>query len=249
MVLQIGVNRARRVLGTRVDRDRPGAAFIFSGGKEGNQAEQVIAFADEAGEAAFGQSVAAEKFGRVFVGHLGQFRFHFAADGAGSGIGTRGHFGQVIFCDRRFEVFAEFGALADVEHVEHRLLTQKHEAAQTLFVIGRHLHFAEGLFGFEKGFGFDEQLVFFFQLRRLHLLQIFFQTFEPFLDLAEIADHEIELDILDVAQRIDGADVRNLIAFKGAENVNEGVHLAQMADVGGFFQRVLADGAYVYILD
>src|ERR1019366_2963726 len=63
------------------------------------------------------------------------------------------------------------------------------------------------------------------------------------------ADHEIELDVLDVAQGIDRADVRNRIVFKRAENVNERVHLAQMADVGRLFQRVLADGADVYILD
>ena len=43
--------------------------------------------------------------------------------------------------------------------------------------------------------------------------------------------------------------MRNRIVFKRPENVNERVHLAQMADVGGFFQRVLADGAYVHVLD
>ena len=50
-------------------------------------------------------------------------------------------------------------------------------------------------------------------------------------------------------KRIDGADVRNGIVFKRPENVDERVHLAQMADVGGLFQRVLADGADVHILD
>ena len=89
----------------------------------------------------------------------------------------------------------------------------------------------------------------FSEFRRLHLLQVFFQTLEPFFDLAEIADHEIELDILDVAQRIDGADMRNRIVFKSAQNVNERIHLAEMADVGGLFQRVLANGAYVHVLD
>ena len=50
-------------------------------------------------------------------------------------------------------------------------------------------------------------------------------------------------------KRVDGTDVRNRIVFKRPENVNERVHLAQMADVGGLFQRVLADGAYVHVLD
>ena len=43
--------------------------------------------------------------------------------------------------------------------------------------------------------------------------------------------------------------MRNGVVFKGAENVNERVHLAQMADVGGLFQSVLADRADVDIFD
>ena len=43
--------------------------------------------------------------------------------------------------------------------------------------------------------------------------------------------------------------MRNGVVFKRAENVNERVHLAQMADVGGLFQRVLADGADVDVFD
>jgi len=37
--------------------------------------------------------------------------------------------------------------------------------------------------------------------------------------------------------------VRNGVVLKRAENVNERVDLAQMADVGSLFQGVLADGA------
>ena len=56
------------------------------------------------------QSVAGEEFGGVFVAHLGQFGFDFAADGGGSGVGAGGDFGQVVLGDGRFEIFAEFGA-------------------------------------------------------------------------------------------------------------------------------------------
>ena len=164
-------------------------------------------------------------------------------------LGRAAHFGQLVFLYRRFQVFAQFRALADVEHVEHRLLAQEHEAADALLVFGRHFHFAQRLFGFEVGLGFDQQLVFFFQFRRLHLLQVFFQALQSFFDLAKIADHEIELDVLDVAQRIDRADVRNLIAFKRPQHVDERIYLAQMANVGGLFQRFLADGAYVDVFD
>ncbi len=74
-------------------------------------------------------------------------------------------------------------------------------------------------------FRLDQQLVFFFQFRRLHLLQVFFQPLQPLLDLAKIADHQVELDILDVAQRVDRPDVRNGIVFKRPQHVDQRVHL------------------------
>ena len=93
------------------------------------------------------------------------------------------------------------------------------------------------------------KLVFFFEFGRSHLLQIFFQALETLFDLAEVADHQVEFDVLDVAQRIDRADVRDGVVFKGAQHVGEGVDLAQVADVGGLLQRFLADGADVDVLD
>ena len=105
---------------------------------------------------------------------------------------------------------------SNIEHVEHGLLAEEHEAADAFFVFGGHLHFAEGLFGFEEGFGFDEELVFFFEFGCLHLLQVFFEAFEAFFDLAEVADHEIEFDVLNVAEGIDGMDEWNVVALKGA---------------------------------
>jgi len=209
----------------------------------------VIAFLDQPRQAAIFQSVAAQKFRGVFVAHLGEFRFDLAADRARSGIGTRRYFNEIVFRDCRFEVFAQFGALANVEHVEHRLLAQEHEAANALLVVGRDLHFAQRLFGFEKSFGLDEQLVFFFQFGRLHLLQIFFQALQPLFDLAEVAHHQVELDVPDVAQRIDRTHVRDRIVLECPQHVDERIHLAQMTDVGGFFQRVLADRAHVHIFD
>ena len=43
--------------------------------------------------------------------------------------------------------------------------------------------------------------------------------------------------------------MRDGVVFECAKNVNEGVHLAQMSDVGGLFERVLADGADVDVFD
>jgi len=70
VLFEIGMNGSGAVLGACIQRDRPGAAFIFAGGEELNQPEQVIALADQAREAALSQSIAAQKFRRVFVAHL-----------------------------------------------------------------------------------------------------------------------------------------------------------------------------------
>ena len=94
-----------------------------------------------------------------------------------------------------------------------------------------------------------QQIKFFFQLGGAHLLQIFFHALQALFDLAEIADHQIELDILDVAQRIDRADVGDGSVFKGANHVGQRVDVAQVPDVGGLFQSFLADGADVHVFD
>jgi len=49
------------------------------------------------------------------------------------------------------------------------------------------------------GAGALEQLEFFFQIGGAHLLQVFFHALQTFFNLAKIADHQIELDVLDVA--------------------------------------------------
>jgi len=69
-----------------------------------------------------------------------------------------------------------------------------------------------------------EQVELFFEFRRLHLLQVFFQALQPLFDLAQIADHEVKLDILNIAQRIDGSDVRDCGIVKGPQDVGERVH-------------------------
>ena len=70
-----------------------------------------------------------------------------------------------------------------------------------------------------------QQLVFFFEFRRLHLLEIFFETLQPFLDLAEVADHEIEFHILDVAQRIDFASMWNRGILENTHDVGQRIDL------------------------
>ena len=74
-----------------------------------------------------------------------------------------------------------------------------------------------------------QQLEFFFELGRLHLLQVFFHALQPFFDLAEIADHEIEFDILDVAQRIDSPTCGMEWIIESAKHVGQRVDLRRWA--------------------
>ena len=94
-----------------------------------------------------------------------------------------------------------------------------------------------------------EQLEFLLQFRSPHLFKIFFETLETFFDLAKVADHQVEFDILDVSQRIYFRDERDRRVFKHAHDMGQRVHLSQVADVGGFLERVLTDCAHVDIFD
>ena len=81
---------------------------------------------------------------------------------------------------------------------------------------------------------------------------IFFRSFshalQPLLHLAEIVDDEVEVDVLDVAQRIDGPDVRNGVVLEGAHHVGQRVNVAQVGGEGGLVQRLFAERGDVGIL-
>ncbi len=97
--------------------------------------------------------------------------------------------------------------------------------------------------------GAFEQLELFLKLRRLHLFQIFFQPLQPLLNLAQIADHEIELDILDVAQGVNFAHMGYCRIVEGANHVGQRVDLAQVAKVSRLLQCFLANGADIDVFD
>jgi hypothetical protein len=69
-----------------------------------------------------------------------------------------------------FEVFPQLCALADIQHIQNRFLAEEHETAKTLFIFWGHFEFAQRALGFEVGLGAFEQLKFFFNIRRAHLL-------------------------------------------------------------------------------
>src|SRR5689334_11660768 len=58
MLFQIGMNRSGGNLGARSALDCPGATFVLTDGKERDQPEELIAFADQPYKAAFFEPIA-----------------------------------------------------------------------------------------------------------------------------------------------------------------------------------------------
>ncbi len=86
-------------------------------------------------------------------------------------------------------------------------------------------------------------------LGRLHLLQVFLDALQPLLHLAEIVDDEVEINVLNVAQRIDCADVRDGVVLEGANDVGQRINIAQVGGEGSLVQRFLAKRRDIGILD
>ena len=97
--------------------------------------------------------------------------------------------------------------------------------------------------------GAFQQVVLALQFRGLHLLQVFLDALDALLHLSQIVDDQVEINVLDVAQRIDGANVGDGVVFEGAHHVGERVHVAQVGGEGGFVQRLLAERRHVGKLD
>ncbi len=88
-----------------------------------------------------------------------------------------------------------------------------------------------------------------FEVRRFHLLKIFFEALEALFDLGEVGKHQLELEAFGVARGIDGTGVGNGVVLEGAEDVDEGVHIAEAGEEGGFFEGFLTDGGDVGVFD
>ena len=117
VMLQVGVDGSGGLRGLGAGRHRPGAALVFAGGEEADEAEQFVALADEADQTALVEAVAGQEFGGLFVVHLGQLGFDFAADGGGSGVGAVGDFVELEAAYGGVEIVAERRAFADVKRI------------------------------------------------------------------------------------------------------------------------------------
>src|SRR6266542_1297199 len=149
VLLEIRVDRTRRLLRASAARHGPGAAFVFADGEEGDQPQKFVSLANEACQSALVQPVAGEELGRLFVTHLRELGLHLPADGGRARVGKRSNFGEVVPGSRGVQIPAQLGALADVDHVQDRLLAEESEAAQALLVVGVELELAHEPSAFE----------------------------------------------------------------------------------------------------
>ena len=120
----------------------------------------------------------------------------------------------------------------EVQHVEYGLLREKLEAAQAFFLLGVELQLPQRLVRFQGGFALLEQLEFAVQLGVLDLLAVLFQALEALFHHQQVAEHQLHLDVFQVAHRIDGPLlVRDGGVLEQAQHVGEGVHHPQAGQV------------------
>ncbi len=67
------------------------------------------------------------------------------------------------------------------------------------FFFGGHFELAQGLFGFQRFFRAEQERLLFFELGGAGFFQVFFEPLQSFFYLREVRDHEIELDIFNIA--------------------------------------------------
>src|SRR5450759_5086887 len=138
--------------------------------------------------------------------------------------------------------------LADVEHVQHGLLGEKLEATDALFVIVIELQLAQRLVGFDRGLAPDQQVVFAIELGVLDLLAVLFEALQALFEHREIVEDELGLQVFHVAYGVDGALLMgNGVAGEKAQNVGEGVDIAQAGDTARVAQGLLGNGGHVHV--
>src|SRR6202040_2836038 len=117
MFLQIGVDGPSSFHRSSVDRNRPGAAFIFADGKETNQTQQRISGPDESNQSTFFQAVAGEKFRSIGINHFSKFRLHSAADSSSARIRTRCYLAELESANCILEFLPQFRSFAHVQDI------------------------------------------------------------------------------------------------------------------------------------
>src|ERR1035441_3887125 len=100
VVFKIGVDGTGGLRGLGAGGHSPGAALVFAGGEEADEAEQFVAVANETHQAALMEAVAGQEVGCFGFVHFGELSFDFSTDSGGPGVRAVSHFLQLKTGDR-----------------------------------------------------------------------------------------------------------------------------------------------------
>ena len=145
--------------------------------------------------------------------------------------------------------FADF-VIAQIQHVEHGTLREKHEAGEHLALLRRELELAQRPLGGDRLLAAQQQRLLVLERRLFFSLEVFLQALEPALDLLEVGEHQFEVQRDGVAQRVDAAGrVRHGGIVEDAQHVRQRVHFAQRREDGGIARAALGHAADVHVVD
>src|SRR5690606_17930010 len=226
---EIGVDDAGGLRGLPALLDGPGADLFFAGGEVGLQAEQVVAAADEGGDAGVIYAEVLEEFLGLLGAEVDELVFDAGADGHVGGVVVGAHeFGDLLHEGVGLGV-GEVG-LGDVAGVEHGFGGEELEELQELLLVVGGLEDVGGLVFVEVG---DEA----FEQGELGLgvlvagLGGLLGLGDAFFDGVEVGEDEFGADDLDVAHGINRAHgVDDVVVHEAAHDVNDGVHLADVGE-------------------
>ncbi len=95
--------------------------------------------------------------------------------------------------------------VTEIQHVEHRLASEKLKAAEHLQLFRFEVEFAQRRFALERFATPGQNLQLSFEYRLFLFLQIFFHALDSFGGLFQIVQHQLDFNALDIAQGIERA--------------------------------------------
>ena len=205
----------------------PGAGFLWPHGEEGDEAEQLVSSADDAGKACFGEAERFEIFGAFFDRHGHEFCFDPGRHDHRLGI-----FGCCLFKHAgRMGVAGSRAFFLDIADIEDGLGRQQLRLReQTVFLRVARNGEARGLavaqqverLAQNRGRGFR----FLVALRRL-LGEIGHALFQAF----KVGEHQFGFDRVGVGDRVDLAlDMGDVVILETAQDMHDGIDFADIGE-------------------
>ena len=222
------MDAARRLERGCACSDGPGAGFLRPRGDEGNQPEQPVARPDDPVEARLLQTQRLQKL-RALPGVCkhGDLRL----DGSGHGDAFGALAGRARRRQPRPFIARGRVSLADIAHIKHRLCGEQLQAPEDRPVVravkGDAARRAARLQRFEHGCHRAGQDLLLPVAGRRALLRLVETPLQAF----EVRQHELGLDRLGVAPRVDSAfHMRHAAVLEAAQHMGDGVHFADIGE-------------------